>query len=315
MMSNSLFVLISWVSLASCVPELFLTDFAWAENLLITNDGQNMFISEHTRGELYRASLCGSGDEYCRYTHLSDSVFDEFGGLAQTSDGRVIYAGATFKDGSHGVVATFSNASKVDEYTLVTTTQYQPNGMQIDWAHGMLYYTDVKSGSLMGVNINDATAADSLAAEVKDANGCWLDANAKLLYVGELMSKHVNVFDVSVSPLTLLKRYEGLSSLSMQHMLDDLTLLSTSNTENMEDTVVLGGDYGGHEIAQFSLDGESIGSIPVPEAVLATGDLNSITSIRFGKGPHFDEDSIYVSEGGGMTARNKDRRVFQVKMK
>jgi hypothetical protein len=39
------------------LPMLDMSDFSWAENLLITHDGINMFVSDNTRGDLYRITL------------------------------------------------------------------------------------------------------------------------------------------------------------------------------------------------------------------------------------------------------------------
>jgi hypothetical protein len=38
------------------------------------------------------------------------------------------------------------------------------------------------------------------------------------------------------------------------------------------------------------------------------------TSVRWGKGIGFDENSIYITEGGGATKHQTDRRVLQIKM-
>jgi hypothetical protein len=49
------------ISLSASLPMLDMSDFSWAENLLITHDGINMFVSDNTRGDLYRITLSRDG--------------------------------------------------------------------------------------------------------------------------------------------------------------------------------------------------------------------------------------------------------------
>lgn len=305
------------VSATASLPLLDMSGFSWAENLLLTHSGLHMFVSDNTRGDLYRVTLSLDHDHYTRSAHLSGDEFKAFGGLAQSSNGDMIYAGVTFMDGSTGIVTTAANATS-GEYDVFFRTAYQPNGLQIDLSHDVLYYTDTSSGSLMAVNFADPNAiSENLVESVKFANGCWLDTDNELLYVGQLVSKDVTVFNTSSAQATLLHQYAGMSSLSMDDMLDDLTLYSTSNTQSpasLGSTVLLGADYQGKAIQQFTLDGEHVSQVPVSEAILSEGPLSQITSIRWGVAPNFDPNSIYVSEGGGMSKRDESRRVFQVKM-
>mmetsp|Transcript_22889 Transcript_22889/g.42728 ORF Transcript_22889/g.42728 Transcript_22889/m.42728 type:complete len:321 (-) Transcript_22889:151-1113(-) len=307
--------LVAGVEASSDLPMLDMSDFSWAENLLITHTGLHMFVSDNTRGELYRISLSEDGGHYDRSVHVSGDEFAKFGGLAQSADGQTVYAGVTMADGSAAIITTPVSATG-SEYSVFYQTTYQPNGLQIDLAHNVLYYTDTASGSLMAVNFaTPAAKSETLVESVKFANGCWLDATNDLLYVGQLVSKDVTVFNTSTAEAVMVKQYAGMSSLSMSDMLDDLTLYSTSSPASLGSTMLLGADYQGHTIQQFTLDGQQVQQVPVSPEVLSEGALAQITSVRWGVAPSFDPDSIYVSEGGGMTKRDKSRRVFQVKMK
>lgn len=309
-----LFATAGVVASSASLPMLDMSGFSWAENLLITHTGQDMFVSDNTRGELYRIALSHGGDKYVRSVHVSGDEFSAFGGLAQSKDGDVIYAGVTLSDKSTAIITTRTDAT-AGEYTVFFRTKYQPNGLQIDVARSVLYYTDTGSGSLMAVHFADpAAVTEELVQSVKSANGCWLDATNDLLYVGQLMSKHVDVFNTSSAHAGLVHEYPGLSSLSMSDMLDDLTLYSTSSAD-LGSTVLLGADYQGKSIQQFTLDGKQVSQVPVSQDVLREGALAQITSVRWGVAPGFDPASIYVTEGGGMSARDQSRRVFQVKMK
>lgn len=150
--------------------------------------------------------------------------------------------------------------------------------------------------------------------DVPGADGAWLDAPNHKLYVGELTKMKIMVFDTSgVDVATFVGEYTGLNEAlhSTVHMLDDLTLFSTGS-DNVGETMLLGADWTGKQVVLFRVDGGvNITTISPPDGV----KLYEPTSIRWGKGPGFDESSIYVTEGGGMTSRTTDRRVLQFKMK
>lgn len=297
---------------AAALPFLDMSDFSWAENLLITSDGLNMFVSDHTRGDLYRVTLDKDGNQYVRYDHVSDPNIAHFGGLAQSGNGDVIYAGVTFEDDSTAIIASAANSTD-GAYDIIYKTTYQPNGLQLDLVHNVFYYTDTASNSLMSLHCETECQEERVAA-VSFANGCWIDGEKNIMYVGELMSKNVNVFDISKENALFVEKFTGLGSLSMSHMLDDLTLYSSTHTSDLGSTLVLGADYQGKEIQQFTLNGDKDSEVAVSQQVLDEGDLLQITSVRWGVSPNFDENSIYVSEGGGMSKLDKSRRVFQVKM-
>ena len=306
-------VLLSVVVVKS-LPFLNMADFSWAENLLITHSGLYMFVSDNTRGELYRITLNDDGTEYVRTAHVSGDEISAFGGLAQSADGSLIYAGVTFSDKTTAIITTAADSTNGD-YEILYSTKYQPNGLQIDLRHDILYYTDTSSGSLMAVNIENRNAiTEDFVESLMTANGCWLDSDNSLMYVGQLTSKQVNVFNTSSGMAELVDKYSGLNSLSKGHMLDDLTLYSTSDKINYGNTVMLGADYQGKAVQQFTLSGEQISEVEVSEQVLSNGSLQEITSVRWGVKPNFDEGSVYVSEGGGMRAQDKSRRVFQIVM-
>ena len=309
------------VSVSLPLPLLELDGFSWAEQLVFDGRG-NMFVSEAVRGELWRISLCegggssvvnsGSGSgAYCSEVYLTEG-FDQFGGLAVTPDGLTLYAGVTLADDSKALisVSTTGNAT----YSIVTQTTHQPNGLQGDFARNMLYYTDEGTGSEEGGtlrSINLDTATESIVKDHIDmADGLWYDVKTDLMYVGWLLSMEISVFSLSSGvPVLVQDKFPGCASLdNVKHMLDDLTLVSTN--ADMGQTVLLGADWTGRAIQLFSLDGSSISTIDMPEGV----SLKEPTSVRWGQGPGFDPQSIYVTEGGGATARQTNRRVIQIPM-
>lgn len=301
---------------ASSLPNLVVSGFTWAENLAFDGLG-NLFISENIRGELWRINLCRDGTDYCSVLQLGDG-FSSFGGLQIPPDGSVVYAGATLDDGTTAVISTPTKPTTPAPFSVISKTKKQPNGVACDWTSHMLYYTlegDAKeSGCLMGVDLKTGIES-TVFSGLDGADGAWIDASMHLLYVGLLTDKKVLVFNLS-NPNTasdfLLGQFPALSSfLGAAHMLDDLTLLSTTNTSALGSTVVLGADWLGSELQQFTLDGTAVKSIPPPQGV---DSFYQLTSVRWGKGPGFDPNSVYVTEGGGLFAKQTDRRVIQIPM-
>lgn len=300
----------------SALPNLVVPGFSWAENLVFDGLG-NMFVSDSIRGELWKINLCKNGTDYCNTFHLNDG-FSSFGGLQVSPDGMTVYAGATLTDGTFVVVTTPTNAENAESYTIIAKTKKQPNGMACDWNTQTLYYTNEgspsESGMLVGVDLK--TGAESiLFSGINGADGAWFDAPTNLLYVGLLTDKKVVVFNVSnpvSSPDFLVREFPGLSTvLGATHMLDDITLLSTTDSAHLGSTVLLGADWLGSELQQFTLDGTAVQSIPPPAGI---DKFFQLTSVRWGRGPGFDPSSVYVTEGGGLLARQTDRRVIQIPM-
>lgn len=131
-----------------------------------------------------------------------------------------------------------------------------------------------------------------------------------------LTDKKVLVFNLS-NPSSasdfLVGQFPALStSLGATHMLDDITLLGSTETDALGSTVLLGADWLGSELQQFALDGTLVKSIPPPQGI---DSFYQLTSVRWGKGPGFDANSVYVTEGGGLFAKQTDRRVIQIPMR
>ena len=303
---------------ANSLPLLCLDGFSWAEQLVFDGLG-NMFVSEAVRGELWRIHLCEeSSDAYCSEIYLTEG-FKQFGGLVVSPDGLTLYAGATLEDDSKALISVATQGNNT--HTVVTSTTHQPNGLQGDFETNTLYYTDEGTGSeeggtLRSINLNAGGTEAIVKDHIDMADGLWYDTSSQLLYVGWLLSMEISVFSLATGVPVLLEVYPGCSSLdNIKHMLDDITLspstsMSSNGSSNLGQTTLLGADWTGRAIQLFSLDGKSLSSIDTPEGLT----LKEPTSVRWGHGPGFDSESIYVTEGGGATPRQTNRRVVQIPM-
>jgi hypothetical protein len=174
----------------------------------------------------------------------------------------------------------------------------------------MLYFTDegVGEGDGMVYSLSTISLIQSEAFAVPGADGAWLDDKNKLLYIGELMSKKIHVFNITTPKSPKVGVFDGLNSLNHLHILDDITLDSVSDLNNIPRTVLYGADWTGKAVRKFTLDGSVSSSISPPEGI----DLLEPTSVRWGKGYGFDTKSLYVTEGGGATKFVTNRRVLQI---
>jgi sugar lactone lactonase YvrE len=285
-------------TIANSLPTLNFGGFTWAENLCFDGRG-NLFVSESSRGELWRIALCANQTAYCGEVWLTGLSPQ---GLAASPDGLFLLAAVKLDDKSYAI----SNVSTTNtgEYSIVSRIKHEPNGLAVDWDLNMLYYTGTADGTMTAINLKTFAQVD---CRVSSANGAWLDSQNKLLYIGELFSKTVHIFNVTEGgDCASLGVYSALSELGRGHLLDDITLESTSNPI-LHSTILYGADYSGKSVRRFSLDGlESSVVAPPPEV-----EFFEVTSVRRGKGPGFDSGSLYVSEGGG-NERNNNRRVIQI---
>ena len=125
------------------------------------------------------------------------------------------------------------------------------------------------------------------------------------------MKKNILVIDTTDN--SLINVFEGLSSLSILNQIDDLTLYTTTDTTNLTNTRIVAADWLHKDIKVFDLAGTNIETVNVDKSTGAH-ELHQPTSVRWGKGRGFDENSIYVTEGGGVENDGTSRRVIQIVM-
>ncbi len=320
MMLMILFIVLVVVHRSACdeLPQLEIDGFAWAENLIFDALG-GLFVSEAVRGELWKIALSPSKTEYLSSIYLNEGI-KQFGGLAVSADGLTLYTGVVFDDKSFGIIKTATSGSENKYEVVFANLQHLPNGLALDEFHGVLYASDEGTnsddgGTLISLNLH-SKVVNTVKSKIGGADGLYIQDNK--IFLGSLISKKIFVFDIDKSSgdAIFISEYNGLNSIGKLHLLDDITLLDTKATfpsaspPDFDNVMLLGADWTGKSIALFSLDGKNITTVPTPNV-----ELKEPTSVRWGKGPGFDPDSIYVSEGGGITKRFTNRRVVQIKMR
>jgi hypothetical protein len=318
---------------ATSLPQLNVDGFGWAENLCFDGRG-GLFVSELTRGELHRISLCEKDGvaTYCDSLHLIG--FDNIGGLATSPDGDIIYAAVSYKESDE------NNKENTVSAIIQTSTDALPNGQQGNWTvigkttfkpNGMQLYNDVfyctEEGGVKGngqvFTVDLKTGTETVIRDDINADGLWLNADTGHMFIGWVETMKVTVMDVKTNfPLVaFIGDFDAAGAafkLPVLQILDDLTIAAKGgsspidggiNVNDIGSTMLLGADWLGKKVLQFSLDGTVNEPVKVPNGLT----LKEITSVRWGKGPGFDENSIYVTEGGGWEGIT-NRRVLQIPM-
>jgi sugar lactone lactonase YvrE len=289
------------------------TGFAWAENLAFssTPEGAMMWVTDAVRGELWRITpnAPGATPKYSAELYLSKNGIAKFEGIVV--DGNVVYAGATLDDDTHAIVS-IPIPSTPNSFKVFAKTSRQPNGLQYDRLHGMFYYADEGGagvpGALYGVN-STTYEEEIIKDEVDGADGLWHDAVHGKLYLGELTTKKIMIFDTTQGTPSYLGEYDGISSLNAAHMLDDFSLYSYCAADGEYPcTQLIGADFLGKAVRIFSADGQNLTEVHPPAGI----KFNQVTSVHRGIGGGFDANSFFVTEGGGLSARVSDRRVVEI---
>lgn len=297
---------------AKDLPSLVFEGFSWAENLEFDGIG-HLFVSEAVRGELWRIQLNSNQTSYEGHIFLNEG-FTMFGGLSASPDGLRMLAGATFEDDSHAIVDV-STQGDIGQYKVLAKTSHHPNGMACDWVNSLCYYTDEGTGEDYKGTVNMVDIVTGVETLIKDhvayPDGVYFDQENNRLYVAELASRKINVFTTSPNGAVFQEQFLGLhKALNALNIIDDITLFSKCASNEASCTTLLAADWTGKSLQKFSVDGTSVSKIPAP------GDIKfkELTSVKWGKGPGFDEASVYVTEGGGVVGKETNRRVIQVKL-
>lgn len=288
------------------------TGFAWAENMVCVAARAALFVTENKRGELWRITWDGS--RYNQTLLVSASVdFRLLAGLAADADGHLFALGnrhnnAFAEDGGKCVLVEVNTSeacatSCAAPYRIVSTLS-RPclgDGLTVDATH---FYSANEGdfvplrGRVVRIGRSGSATAEVLVDHGFADDGVALDAQRGLLYVSEVWSPThtVLVYNVSAGAMARELHPSGVSSL------DDFTL-STDGEE------LYGADFLGGRVVALPLLGES----PSPQARTLLSGVTSPTSVRRGcmpQGGGLSEDTLFVSEGGGLSPSETNRRVL-----
>jgi len=179
------------------------------------------------------------------------------------------------------------------KYTEVARLPVNGNGLAFHNATGLLYSTN--EGSVTSLGSGTIHKSNPVTGEVTlfdknvfTADGAIIDQVNNLLYVSEVLTAHIRIYDLNTG--SMINRYQIPNAVS----LDDMCL-SNGNTQ------LIGADFRNGSIARWPANGKNLyNSIQV-------WDLKSPTSVRLAFGPGFNTGDIFITEGGGLTKFQTNR--------
>lgn len=271
--------------------------FAWLENQCFDGRG-NLFISDSTHGEVWR--LFQQNDNRYRMERLQ-SDFRSVLGLDVDARRDEVLAVVVRLEGRWRVARNYLIAFRAESpslYRIVAELPSRGNGLVVD---GRYAYVSSGRGVLPGqgavyrVDL-DRGLSQTFARGLNDANGLALDARQRELYVAELTTGAIHVYNLETGAQVRSHR-----------------VLDSRNTAWLDDVAVDSerGWLYGTDFAKGRVVGLSLRDQAAPLVEVAVG-LKNPTSVAFGRGEGFRDCSLYVTEGGGLSSRETGRRLLEL---
>lgn len=271
--------------------------FAWLENQCFDGRG-NLFFSDSTHGEVWRLF---QRDENRYHMELVQDDFRSVLGLAVDTRHDEVLAVVVRLEGRWRIARNYLVAFRSElpsVYRIIATLPTAGNGLAVD--DRFAYISSARSflpgeGVVYRVDI-DRGFVSVFAKGLNNANGLAIDSQNKALYVGEWRSGTIHVFDLASAQR--IRSHQLLKPLDVAR-LDGVVVDS-------ERAWLYGADFVTGRVLGVSLADEAM-----PPVEIATG-LKNPTSLAFGNGEGFSACSLYVTEGGGLTTRDVDRRLLEL---
>lgn len=291
--------------------------YVWIENIFFDNRGA-LFFSDSFRGEVVRVTVSTNGSGTFEQ-QLWLSGFYRVLGFTLNQEKTEMYAVAWFTSSEYSIIAF--NTSVPGVWRTVASTELGGNGLGLDTATNTLYTASegefiptegvVFSMNMTGVVGNSTPQAAPVRFDfgLTAADGLWVDNDARILYVSEVLNATVRRYDLThATPqggrAALISTYEAPGMI----MLDDFSVatdLCTSGTATM-----FGADFWAGKVIAFPADGSSGNT----STELVSGLYNP-TSVRPGRGAGFDDGrTLFISEGGGIDVFMNNRRLWKLSL-
>ena len=281
------------LSQASAAP-LDMEGFAWAENL--TFDGRGgLIVSDAFTGDIWRIEHDGEGH---RRTLIATG-FEGALGLAYLRVGGPLFAAVRTLDDTapYQIVAIAGDGTT----TTIVSLPEAPNGLEADTATGLLYATteaDFAPGEAAVYEVDPLTYSfTEVMSGLFGADGAAIDVDARMLYVGEVLSGVIHIYDLDSGEI--IDSFQGLHGRRLQ-FLDDFEL-----SEDRE--AIIGADFMRGTVVRIPIGVDLRGQ---PEGMLE--GFTAPTAVVRGEAPFWDTSSLFISEGGGFRSWATNGRVVEI---
>jgi len=279
------------------LPTLDVRGFSWAENLVF-DANENLFVSDTTTGILWRIYLAADRLNYRKDEHISAGSFNKINGLTVSQDGQTLYAVVELAADKNGYLVQI-DTNATNSFEILVQTPKVGNGLALHYSSGLFFTTNegdfvIEQGRIYAIDVARNQTSEA-AKFLNGADGCAIDQGNNWLYISEFLGGKIVQYEIRSDGN--LRRHNDFSVPGVKSI-DDFCL-GSNNTQ------IIGADYQNGTVVIFNADGSSSASY------LLMDSLISPTSAKFGVGKDFDNDAVYVTEGGALLAFRRDRRVLQ----
>jgi len=284
------------VCAVTALPTLNMSGFAWAENLVFDAHG-NLYVSDTMTGILWRIHLSADQQSYVRDEFISSGHFHRINGLTVTEDGNTIYAVVELASNKEPWLVSFS-INHPNQYQPLVMTPVLGNGLALHFATGLFFTANEGNfvpgkGVVYEINVKQNHTSEAVKY-LSGADGVQIDQANNWVYVSEVLSGTMLRYSLANGTLSLNSKFvaPGVGSV------DDFCLIANG-------TQIAAADYTNGQVVQFNSDGSSTSN------TLVISNLISPTACKVGSGPQFNNEDLFITEGGGKFPYVHNRRVLE----
>lgn len=280
---------------------------AWLENLVMEPSSDSLFMSELKMGIVWRVRGYANGtysempwldatSNLTRVLGLTKDVAvpNVFYGVGEYHAQNVVYRASTLVPNNFTIIATLPSSTL-------------GNGFGCHYASGKLYTASEgnfkpKTGSVYEIDPNTGQVT-TITTALWAADGLWIDQDLHLLYVGELFTSAVSVWNISGKSAIYIGKLQGFDS-----TLDDFTL-------GLNGSIIVGCNWIGDHLMSFNSE---LTNHTISPSVLVKSGLVHPTSARWGESTHagapFPTTAIFVTEGRArdFALKTKNDRLLRI---
>jgi sugar lactone lactonase YvrE len=286
---------------------LIASNFTWAENLAFDGRGA-LFVTDDMAGIIYRLERDPATLVVTKQAWVTG--FHNALGLALAPTGDEMYAVVTTAAGVHRIIAV--STVSPNNTTNVSVLGGCGNGLARAAANVLYSPTETDFipdlGKVFAVPTAGAGAGGSHTFDdhMWAADGAFIDPVTQLLYVSEVLTAKVTVYNVSEGP-TASKGVKLLEFTAPgMKSLDDFCIARNATGGA---PWLIGADFTHGNVVRFPA---AVGAAQRPAERLVEG-LRNPTSVREGLGRGW-EGSLFITEGGKLLGKDHNRRVWELKL-
>ena len=289
---------------------LIADEFIWAENLIFDDFG-NLWVTDLFQGIIFKISKDSATGAITKTPWITG--FEKLLGLATGPKTTIFFVGVV--SSSNMTLSAFDvntpNASRI-----IAQTDSCGNGLVYSAASDVLYsaseadFIPFLGRVFYAQNVSHGTPlreAQKLQSGLNDCDGLFLDENTNLLYMSEVLTATLYVYNLTSNPTAGNLQSTPIRTFHAPNMtmLDDMCIVQSIDNTSVKTPSIIAADFWTGKIVAFDVSGQVAGS------ALATGIANPTSVRRPKKGSVWDNGrNVFITEGGNFFG--KTRRVWEL---